>query len=212
MAKPRTDHIGRQYGRLTVIAGAPDIRTPGGFVVRRALCRCSCGTEKVFFLNDLQQRHPRCSCGCLRKETQRKHGKYKDRVYSIWRGMVSRCKPNAKCSKDYYQRGITVDPQWVGPGGFKRFYSDMGDAPPGATLDRIDNDRNYEKANCRWVTTHIEQMNNRRVSMSVSVPLATVCRAMGISYGTVTARMYRHKISLQEAFDYFLSLYYAPNR
>ena len=75
--------------------------------------------------------------------------------------MKQRCmNPNSHIWKYYGGRGINVCDRWLGKWGFRNFYSDMGE-PKGLTLDRINNDGNYEPSNCRWATMK-EQMEHRR--------------------------------------------------
>ena len=75
--------------------------------------------------------------------------------------MMQRCfNPNNKAYCYYGERGIIVCERWL---KFKNFYADMGDPPPGLSIDRIDNDGNYEPGNCRWATA-VEQIRNRRPS------------------------------------------------
>lgn len=84
------------------------------------------------------------------------------RIYSVWRAMVSRCtKPQDKNYHHYGGRGISVCDWWL---DFANFLADMGEAPPGRSLDRIDNDGNYEPGNCRWATS-AEQHANRRLHL-----------------------------------------------
>lgn len=80
-------------------------------------------------------------------------------TYLSWKNMRQRClNPNHPRFADYGGRGIEIDPEWD---RFTRFLEDVGERPEGMTLDRIDNDGNYEKDNMRWATP-TEQNNNKR--------------------------------------------------
>ena len=104
------------------------------------------------------------SCGCLTREissiTNSTHGLSKSREYSSWRAMRKRClNPKHSHFSNYGGRGITIHPAWVS--NFEAFYSDMGPMPDGGyySIDRKDNDGNYEPDNCRWADRFTQQAN-----------------------------------------------------
>lgn len=103
------------------------------------------------------------SCGCLnnkkRRENNRKHGLYQHPLYNVWIDMKQRCyNPNDKYYDRYGGRGIKVCEEWKN--NFIAFYNDMiNEYELGLSLDRIDNDGDYCKQNCRWATAK-EQANN----------------------------------------------------
>jgi len=176
-----------KYNRLLVNSTYMCSKTKETF----ARCLCGCGNEKDIRLASLVIGHTK-SCGCLKDEkvAQRmtKHGKYKDRIYRIWSGMVQRC-TNKKSTnyKNYGGRGISVCDEWL---LFDNFYKDMGDDKKGLTLDRIDNDKGYTKENCRWAT-YSEQADNKRIRCDNRTGVAGVefwgdrfrCRVKGSHLG-----------------------------
>jgi hypothetical protein len=86
------------------------------------------------------------------------------RTYRIWQAMLTRCRnPNVLCAKHYSGRGITVCERWQ---KFENFLADMGEAPAKHSIDRINNDGNYELENCRWAT-QAQQMSNMRSNVFI---------------------------------------------
>ena len=117
---------------------------------------CVCGKTKTVIGRNLRRGASR-SCGC--RQGNWIHGGTKNTMYNTWKSMKKRCFSRLHPSYiNYGARGITVCDRWL---YFPDFYEDMGDCPAGLSLDRIDNDGNYEPDNCKWSTPK-EQANNRR--------------------------------------------------
>lgn len=156
--------IGKIFTRWTVVRRA-------GTNPPRWFCSCEC-TPNV--LREVAAEHllrgASRSCGCLRDELvsvrSTRHGHTKGgtatREYTTWAAMLKRCYHKNHRHYDLYGgRGISVCERWRGPNGFLAFLEDMGERPPGKTIDRFpDKDGNYEKSNCRWATW-AEQARNR---------------------------------------------------
>lgn len=151
----RPPYPGEVYGRWTIIGEAPKSKAGQ----RRVLCRCACGTEKIVQAQSIIDGASR-SCECGRLEVVTKHGMSSRSEYRIWAGMRARCsRPSNPLYKNYGARGIAVCERW---NSFLAFLADMGPRPTSAhSIDRIDNDGNYEPGNCRWATA-IEQIHNQR--------------------------------------------------
>jgi hypothetical protein len=160
---------GHVYGRLTVMA-----LLGGG----RGRMRCVCGAVVERDLYDVRSGHT-TSCGCARREAASRNGRKAIRAaiaartkhgearrgrcsttYRAWVAMHNRCSGHAseKHNRDYFQRGIRVCKRW---NSYEAFLADMGKRPDNLTLDRINNDGNYEPGNCRWATQS-QQAKNRR--------------------------------------------------
>lgn len=154
------DMTGKKFNRLTVIEISH--RTARRRYFWR--CLCDCGNETIIVGDDIRSGHTK-SCGCLLKEStierRTTHHLTHTPTYNVWIGLRQRCADiNGRGYKNYGGRGITFSDEWL---SFENFYKDMGDKPKGLSLDRIDNDGNYCKENCRWATS-VVQNNNRRNS------------------------------------------------
>jgi hypothetical protein len=107
------------------------------------------------------------SCGCFNKEQRfglrARHRRSKTLLYYSYRSMLSRCQnPNVKCYQYYGGIGVRVCARWSGKDGFENFLADMGERPPGTSLDRKDPWGNYEPGNCRWATPLVQGRNKRK--------------------------------------------------
>ena len=160
MNKLPYDIVGERFGRLTVIDRT--VNSPDGKAQFK--CQCDCGN-----IVTVRARNLRCgltrSCGCLFQINHFKtHEQSKNPLYGVWQGMKQRCYNSRKNSfKNYGGRGITVYEEWRDD--FQAFYDYVSKlehfGEPGRTLDRINNDGNYEPGNVRWATRK-EQNNNKR--------------------------------------------------
>jgi hypothetical protein len=156
--------IGEKFGRLTVLKVDRIVRC-GKYV----LCKCECGKTKTVFLGSLKQGKTK-SCGCLNSELssarRKTHGLTKTRTHNIWVNMKARCgNPNNPAYELYGARGIKVCKSW--DDSFESFLNDMGKCPERMSIERINNDKGYNKDNCKWAS-HKEQSNNRRSNIHIS--------------------------------------------
>lgn len=154
------DLTGKQFGHWTVLYKDDNAKYTSW------VCRCDCGKVKSVMASNLRNPNPikrSTSCGCWQKH-RIKHGREGTKEYNLWRNMKNRCcNPNHPKYKNWGGRGITIYPEWQS--SFKAFYNYISKLPhfgeKGRTLDRIDNEGNYEPGNIRWATVHEQNMNRR---------------------------------------------------
>ena len=162
------DIRGLRFGRWLVVGSAP-VRLAG---ITKWACRCDCGTERMVAGGHLRGGRTN-SCGCYNREVAGRRALERSTThghsprgkaspeYRAWRSMLNRCDhPCVNSYERYGGRGITVCSRWRE--SFEAFLADMGPKPsPKHSVDRIDNDGNYEPGNCRWATP-IEQAQHKR--------------------------------------------------
>ena len=208
----RTSRIGEKFNFLTIVSEEKGPHTI-------AVVRCDCGTVKRVRRSRVVSGETK-SCGCLAKEVARKtientrktriltkearlrmggssrfkpsHGMRDSPEYSVWRSMINRCEnPKSPSYESHGARGIKVCDRWRGD--FSNFFGDMGPRPSGAhSIDRIDNNGNYEHENCRWATA-TQQQRNKRTSTAITHDGKTLTAVewseiTGIKAGTIASR------------------------
>lgn len=170
------DLTGRRFGRLTVI------KVSGRDERKNVLwsCQCSCGGKTVVRSHSLLRGNTK-SCGCLKKDAAKRaikgrknlHGLSRDktgkktRLYRIWCGIKTRCfNPDDHAYKNYGGRGITLCKEWL---DYKNFYNwaISSGYRDNLTIERIDNDGDYEPCNCTWIPRS-KQAHNRKTSFRVT--------------------------------------------
>ena len=192
MAIHHNINIGERFHHLVV--KSPPFRKPDKYWYME--CNCDCGNVKAVKCKDAVSGHIK-SCGCWSRNRPRSgrvtHGKSCTPTWWSYRGMLTRCyNPKQPSFKEYGARGITVCQRWLA--GFENFLADMGERPPGKTLDRYpDNDGNYEPGNCRWATTE-EQRNNKQDSHYLAfngkrLTIEQWAKATGIGGSTIRVRL-----------------------
>ena len=201
MAKKYDTKVGDVLGKLTVLA----IFKPKNSYKRYSAVQCECMTMKIVWLSDIQSGNT-VSCGCHRRlVATRDHkanpitkhgfaagGKPRSE-FRIWTGMKGRClNPRNAAYSRYGGRGISVCERWKN--SFISFYEDVGARPSSMhSLDRINNDGNYEPGNCRWATKKQQSRNQRRAVLlthnGITQPIAQWSEETGINPDTIKARM-----------------------
>lgn len=193
---------GKRFGRLLVISYG-GMFPIGKYGRRQAkwLCNCDCGNTISVPGSSLRSGKTK-SCGCLQKESRIKantiHGCTGTSIYRSWQHMKARCLTHAdKDFKHYGGRGIKICERWE---NFENFLADMGEKPEGLTIERIDNDGNYEPDNCKWATQK-EQLRNSRNNRIIcyqgeSRLLIDWANILGIGRSTLAYRLNHYPVEI----------------
>ena len=191
------DLTGQRFGRLVVIHLEDDYVSPSGYHKKRWLCHCDCGNDVIVWSGNLINSHTQ-SCGCQHLEKiatgNTKHGIRNTRVYRIWTDIITRCEnPNSEYYGKYGGRGIKMCDEWRNdPLSFYEWSIANGYAD-GLSIDRKNNDGNYEPSNCRW-SNRVEQANNTSRNHYITykdktMTIAQWARETGLSNKTIADRL-----------------------
>lgn len=187
--KKVADVIGMKQGRLLIVSAVE----PQGIHATHFMCKCDCGNKKIVSWGSISK--GTLSCGCIGIEKSKscpriKHGMSRTKIYSTWISMIHRCQKDSPNADGYHDRGIKVCERWL---SLYNFIEDMGDPPGrGYSIDRTDNDGNYEPGNCRWATVK-QQCGNRRSTVlvvlnGVSMIASDAAGILGLSHHTIIDR------------------------
>jgi hypothetical protein len=164
-----------------------------------------CGNTKTVRAGNLKS-GASSSCGCLTKErtseVKTTHGMSGTPTFNVWKGIRKRClNENDSSYERYGARGIKVCEEWD---EFSKFYEDMGERPgKGYSIERIDNEGNYSKENCKWATP-VEQNRNKRNNLMLTHHQKTQClsdwaKEIQMSMSTLHSRIFKYKWSIEKA-------------
>ena len=188
------DLTGQKFGRLTVIKRLENNKRNETVW----LCKCECGKEVNVTYGHLAYGHSK-SCGCYAKElfvnTVSKHKLRTHRLYNIWRGIKQRCCNSKSVFFNYYGgRGIKICDEWLND--FKKFYdwSVKNGYDGKLSIDRINNDGNYEPHNCRWANPKI-QSTNRRTNRIIEINGEKKCLSEWLEINNISSTTFYRRIN-----------------
>jgi len=192
--------MNKKYSNWTIIKQTSKSKKYGYFY----LCKCSCGKQKEILGYTLKKGTSK-SCGCRRAKISKKvhttHGATKTKLFQVWSKMKGRClNKNQIDYKHYGGRGIQLCDRWL---KFENFSEDIKKIPKGLSLDRIDNNGNYEPKNIK-LSTQKEQCRNKRTNIFCTIngikkTAIEWCEIKKMSYATFQYRIYTRKMSVFDA-------------
>jgi len=198
----KINRTGKKFGFLTILEETDPIVIPCGQKNRAYLCSCICGKIKPYRWSHLSNGNSN-SCGCRGSKMK---GQSATPLGKLYKGMMDRCKKTHSESQYYYDRGITVCEEWYNSfQAFKDWAISTG-YKRGLTIDRIDNNKGYSPANCRWATP-IEQAANKRDTYYViyngeRIPFMTLIRKKNLLNNARTIRdRIKRGYSVEEAIE-----------
>lgn len=162
--EPKYDDLtDQQFGWLTALLYGFSVKSPSGSMAAHWLCLCRCGRYRLVSATSLKKGTTK-SCGCKPKRSRWDDipgPRRKDHpLYGVWKAMRQRCcNVNNRSFPNYGGRGVRVCDRWAA--SFWAFVADMGERPDGYSLERIDNNGNYDPANCCWADRLTQRHNQR---------------------------------------------------
>lgn len=182
--------VGSKFSMLLVIGITKNHRGS-----RAWRCLCDCGNECIVDAHSLVSGKSK-SCGCYKlgmlRSSSKRHNMSGTRTHNIWRGIIKRCtNPRCPAYKSYGGRGINICERWK---IFENFLADMGEVPSDLhSIERVNNDGNYEPNNCKWIPKSQQGLNTRRTRRITidgrTQPLSEWCKEINVNYRLVLDRI-----------------------